>query len=286
MCLLVVAWKHHPRHRLVVAANRDEFHERPSAPLGWWSDDSRILAGRDLRGGGTWMGVARSGRFAIVTNFRDLERPPAADAPSRGELVSRFLTGTATPHDYLDGLRRRAAAYAGFNLLVGDADELHYLSNRDDEAAPRELPPGIYGLSNHVLDAPWPKLLRTRGRFAALMARPAIEPDGLFEMLGDRRTADDEEIPDTGLPADWERALSAPFVVHGRYGTRSSTVLLVEHGGRTAVIERRFDRSATLTAATRMDFAGHDRPGRGANTTGARVTARRAPEEKPDASPE
>ncbi|HWJ05455.1 MAG TPA: NRDE family protein [Steroidobacteraceae bacterium] len=286
MCLLVVAWKHHPRHRLVVAANRDEFHERPSAPLGWWSDDTRVLAGRDLRSGGTWMGVSRAGRFAIVTNFRDLERPPAPDAPSRGELVSGFLTGTASPREYLDRLRPRAASYAGFNLLVGDADALHYLTNRDGEAAPRVLEPGVYGLSNHVLDAPWPKLLRTRRRFTELVARPDIEPDELFDMLGDRRTADDDEIPDTGLPADWERALSAPFVVHGRYGTRSSTVLLVERDGRTTVIERRFEASGTLTAATRLEFDGHVRPGRRMHATGASVAATHAPDEKPDASPE
>lgn len=286
MCLLVVAWKHHPRHRLVVAANRDEFHERPSAPLGWWSDDARVLAGRDLRSGGTWMGVSRTGRFAIVTNHRDLERPPAPDAPSRGELVSGFLTGTDSPRDYLDRLGQRAAAYAGFNLLVGDVDELHYLTNRDGDTASRALEPGIYGLSNHVLDAPWPKLLRTRRRFAELVARPAIETDGLFEMLADRRTADDEEIPDTGLPADWERALSAPFVVHGRYGTRSSTVLLAEHHGRTVVIERRFDASGTLQAATRLDFDVHGGSGGRTHARGADVAASRALDEQRDASPE
>ena len=269
MCLLVVAWKRHSRHRLVVAANRDEFHERPTAPLGWWSDDARVLAGRDLRSGGTWMGVTRSGRFAVVTNYRDLERPPAPDAPSRGELVSIFLACSDSPRDYLDWLQPRADAYAGFNLLVGDADELHYLTNRNGETSPRALAPGVYGLSNHVLDAPWPKLLRTRGRFAQLVEHPTIEPDGLFELLADRRTADEAEIPDTGLPPDWERALSAPFVVHGHYGTRSSTALLVEHDGRTTMLERRFDRTATLTGATRLDFDGRD--GRSA-TTGAGET--------------
>ena len=132
----------------------------------------------------------------------------------------------------------------------------------------------------------WPKLLRTRRRFTELVARPDIEPDELFDMLGDRRTADDDEIPDTGLPADWERALSAPFVVHGRYGTRSSTVLLVERDGRTTVIERRFEASGTLTAATRLEFDGHVRPGRRMHATGASVAATHAPDEKPDASPE
>src|SRR5512137_2645083 len=146
MCLLVLAWKSHPRYRLIVAANRDEFHDRPTAPLGWWPDDQRILAGRDLRGAGTWMGAARSGRFGIVTNFRELERP-AEGAPSRGDLVTRFLSGATSPKEYLDDLRRRAPRYAGFNVLLGGPRSLYYYSNRDGlEAKP--LARGIYGLSN------------------------------------------------------------------------------------------------------------------------------------------
>jgi uncharacterized protein with NRDE domain len=283
MCLLVLAWQTHPRYRLVVAANRDEFHERPATPLGWWHDRPEILAGRDLRGGGTWMGAAHSGRFGIVTNFRDLEVPPAPDAPSRGELVAGFLSSAAPPHEYVDALARHASRYAGFNLLVGDARSLHYLSNRDGRSS-RELRPGIYGLSNHLLDSPWPKLLRTRVRFAELVTRPSIEPDALFEMLGDRRPAADEEIPDTGLPPDWERALSAPFVVHERYGTRCSTLLLVEGTGHTTMLERRFDHAGTLTGATRLRFDSLDAPGRWLENEYECAAPTRALDEKFDAS--
>jgi uncharacterized protein with NRDE domain len=258
MCLLVLAWKSHPRYRLIVAANRDEFHDRPTAPLGWWPDDSPILAGRDLRGSGTWMGAARSGRFGMVTNFRELERP-AADAPSRGDLVTHFLAGATSPQEYLDDLRKRAPRYAGFNLLLGGPRSLYYYSNRDGVGV-RPLERGIYGLSNHRLDSPWPKLLRTRARLSQLLATDAIEPESLFALLADRVPADLDETPDTGLPPEWERALSSPFVVHERYGTRCSTVLLIERDGRTTVCERRFDQGGNTTGATRLEFASADVP--------------------------
>jgi uncharacterized protein with NRDE domain len=261
MCLLVLAWKAHPRYRLVVAANRDEFHDRPAAPLAWWADDGRILAGRDLQGSGTWMGAARSGRFGIVTNFRDLEQPPAPSAPSRGDLVTRFLTGATSPKEYLDDLRGRAPRYAGFNLLVGGPRALYYFSNRDGLAG-RALAGGVYGLSNHWLDSPWPKLLRTKSRMAQLVTAGSVEPESLFALLADRTPADDEEIPETGLPPEWERALSAPFVVHGRYGTRCSTLLYVERGGRTTMLERRFDEAGSLTGSTRLAFDSMEVPER------------------------
>lgn len=258
MCLLVLAWQSHPRYRLIVAANRDEFHDRPSAPLGWWVDDPRILAGRDLRGAGTWMGAARSGRFGVVTNFRELERP-AAGAPSRGDLVTRFLAATTSPQDYCDDLHQCASRYAGFSLLLGGPRSLHYYSNRGESAAV-PLERGIYGLSNHRLDSPWPKLLRTRTRLAELIAADDVSPARLFTLLADRTPADLDETPDTGLPPEWERALSSPFVVHERYGTRCSTVLLVEYDGRTTMCERRFDESGSTTGATRLEFASADVP--------------------------
>jgi uncharacterized protein with NRDE domain len=259
MCLLVLAWMKHPRYRLVVAANRDEFHDRPAAALGWWNDDARVLAGRDLRAGGTWMGVTRGGRFGVITNFRDLEPPPAAGSPSRGRLVADFLTGDAPPGAFVERLDGSAARFAGFNVLVGSPRSLHYLANRGDEG-PREIGPGIYGLSNHRLDSPWPKLVRTRERFAAALAGGDVDAASLFDLLADRERPPRESVPDTGLPPDWELALSSPFVLHGHYGTRCSTVLLAGHDGRTVVLERRFDASGRQTGATRLEFAG-DEPG-------------------------
>ena len=261
MCLLVLAWNIHPRYRLVIAANRDEFHDRAAAPLAWWVDRPDILAGRDLRSGGTWMGVSRSGRFGVVTNYRELEPPPSPDAPSRGDLVTGFLTSDRPPSTYLEALRGRAARYAGFSLLVGDARELYYFTNRNGRPATL-LAPGLYGLSNHLLDSPWPKLLRTRQALARLVAYDELEPDRVFALLADREPAAEEEVPDTGLPRDWERALSAPFVAHGRYGTRASTLLLIEHAGRVTLHERRFDATGELTGATRQQFdSGADRGG-------------------------
>ena len=257
MCLLVLAWKSHPRYRLVVAANRDEFHERPAAPLAWWGEVTPVLAGRDLVAGGTWMGVTSTGRFGAVTNFRDLAHVPATDAPSRGGLVPGFLAGDAAPIEFMQRLGTSAARYAGFNVIAGGLQGLCYYSNRGD-TLPRELAPGIYGLSNHELDSPWPKLLRARERFAAELDGEEPQAAALFDLLADREPADDGALPDTGLPAEMERAMSSAFVLHPQYGTRCSTVLLVGHDGRTVVAERRFDAAGRQTGATRIEFAGDE----------------------------
>ena len=258
MCLLVVAWLSHPRYRLVVAGNRDEFHDRPTAPLGWWSDRPGVLAGRDLRASGTWMGVARSDRFGIVTNFRNIEAAAPAQSPSRGELVPRFLSTDREPGVFLEELHATADRFAGFNLLLGDSSTLHYYSNAARQP-PRELPPGIYGLSNHQLDEPWPKLVRTRQRFAAELVRDDPAPQALFDVLADCTPAADDERPATAWPEDLERALSAPFVRHERYGTRCSTLAFIEHDGRTRVHERRFDATGAQTGSSRFEFPGGSR---------------------------
>lgn len=258
MCLLLIAWRSHPRYRLVLVGNRDEFHDRPAAPLNWWPDDPRILAGRDLKAGGTWLGVARSGRFAVVTNYRDLQAP-VEGAPSRGVLVPRFLTGATSPKEFLDDLRGAAMRYSGFNLLVGGSRALYYFSNRGPKN-PTALAPGVYGLSNHLLDTPWPKLTRTRARFAAALAHPDLVLEELFGVLADRNPAPADGLPSTGLPSDWERVVSSPFIVNERYGTRCSSVLLVERNGRTMLHERRFDPSGVQSGTSRFEFASTEVP--------------------------
>ena len=258
MCLLAFAWKVHPRYRLVLAGNRDEFHDRPSTPLGWWPDDPRILAGRDERAGGTWLGVARSGRIGVVTNFRDLEAP-VEGAPSRGGLIPRFLTGATSPKEFLDDLRATSTRYSGFNLLTGGPRALYYFSNRA-EAVPRPLSPGVYGLSNQLLDIPWSKVERLRERLVATLVQDTIEPDALFAALDDRKPAPTQALPATGLSQEWERIVSAPFIVHPRYGTRCSTVLTVERSGRTVVTERRFDAEGVESGRTRHEFRSADVP--------------------------
>jgi uncharacterized protein with NRDE domain len=258
MCLLVLAWKSHPRYRLVLAGNRDEFHDRSATPLNWWQDDPRILGGRDLKASGTWLGVARSGRFGVVTNYRDLQAP-VEGAPSRGNLIPRFLTGATSPKEFLDDLRGAALRYSGFNLLVGGTRALYYFSNRGSQA-PTALAPGIYGLSNHLLDTPWPKLARTRERFSKLLAEPDLAADDLFAMLSDREQTPADNLPSTGLPADWERVVSSPFIVNERYGTRCSSLLLVERNGRTVLHERRFDSAGVQTGTSRFEFTSAEVP--------------------------
>ena len=239
MCLLVLAWQAHPRYRLVVAANRDEFHARPAAPLAKWPPPADMLAGRDLQAQGTWLGLDRTRRFGVVTNFRELQRPQPG-APSRGGLIPRYLGGSDDAAAFFAALEPDAAHYSGFNLLLSDARELWYGSNR---AAPfaRALPPGIYGLSNELLDTPWPKLTRVRAGFEAWLRTPAAAPAGLFALLADRTPAAQAQTDTGGLPPEWARALSAPFVLHPRYGTRCASVLLLGAAGELRLIEQRFD---------------------------------------------
>lgn len=238
MCLITFALDAHPAYHLVVAANRDEFYARPTAPAAWWADAPDVLAGRDLREGGTWMGVTRAGRFAAVTNYRDpgLAQKPAA--PSRGALVADFLRGSGDAESYVHALAERAAEYNGFNLLVGDDAGLFYLSNRAEGV--RRLEPGVYGLSNALLDTPWPKVIRARRAMAVALS--SAEGDAwdapLWEALADRVIAADDALPDTGVGADRERLLSPPFIAMDGYGTRASSVLTIARDGEVRFVER------------------------------------------------
>ncbi len=260
MCLLVLAWQQHPRYRLLIAANRDEYHDRPAAPLAPWDDAAEILAGRDLQAGGTWLGVDRRRRFGTVTNFRELRRP-RRNAPSRGRLVPDFLRGGASPLEHIQVLENDAPGYSGFNLLLADERQLVYASNRGDGFA-RALAPGIHGLSNEALDAPWPKLTRVRGRFESIVARGGtLDLGELFGVLADRQPAgSDAELPSTGLTLEWERLLSAPFVVNERYGTRCSTILAIEHSGALTLAERRFDARGEPSGETEYILNGGEWP--------------------------
>ena len=236
MCLILLAWRAHPDYPLVVAANRDEFFARRTAAADFWKDAPQILAGRDLEAGGTWLGITRQGRFAALTNFRD----PACNrqgVPSRGELVSRYLGGSEPPQAFLQALAPVAANYNGFNLMFGDRDSLWYFSNCGEGAG--QLAPGIYGLSNHLLDTPWPKVARGKSALnAALHALPDDKP--LFDLLRDDRIAPDDALPRTGVSLEWERLLSAAFISTSGYGTRSATVLLMNASGNVHFVEQGF----------------------------------------------
>ncbi|AJP48358.1 signal peptide protein [Rugosibacter aromaticivorans] len=220
MCLILLAWQAHPNYPLVVAANRDEFFARPTATAAFWPQAQQVLAGRDLQAGGTWLGVTRTGRFAALTNYRD----PAQNRqlPSRGALVADFLTGSETPEAYLARIAASGVAYNGYNLLLGDGKRLWWASNVSGERRP--LAPGIYGVSNDLLDTPRPKV--GAGKTALTQAIDHLPDDRpLFNLLQNDAIHPDEHLPATGVPQDWERLLSAAFVKSPSYGTRSSTVL-------------------------------------------------------------
>ncbi len=234
MCLIVFAYEQHPTWRLIVAANRDEFYARPTAPLAFWDDAPGILAGRDLTCGGTWLGVNRSGNFAAITNFRD-RRGLLQEAPSRGLLVSDYLRSGDSAHTYLKNIRARTSRYNGFSLLVGDSDGLYYYCNREDVA--HVLRPGLYGLSNHLLDTPWPKVVRAKRQLRQIVDG-AVEPPQVLALLSDQTRPADEELPDTGIDLQWERQVSSIFITSEVYGTRSSTALLLGYDGSVSFTER------------------------------------------------
>jgi uncharacterized protein with NRDE domain len=252
MCLILFATRVHPDWPLVIAANRDEWRDRDAETAGWWRGAPALLAGRDLRAGGTWMGVTKAGCVAAITNFRD----PAdrrTTAPSRGQLVTECLLGAAPPEEYLASLAKRAAEYNAFNLIAGDAERLSIFSSREGDV--RRIPPGVHGLSNHVLDEPWPKVTRGRHALARILRDGADDVEPLFDLLGDTTRPPDGALPDTGVGVTWERVL-APALIRGvRYGTRCSTVLMVGRDRRVIFEERTRDAQGRVTGTARHEFA-------------------------------
>lgn len=257
MCLIAFALDAHPHYRLVVAANRDEFHARPTAAAAWWADAADIYGGRDLQQQGSWMACHRDGRWAAVTNVRRMELPDP-NAPSRGALVADYLRGSLSAAEYTERLRGDAARYAGFNLLIGEApgqgSGLVYLSNKPI-AEPRTLRTGIHAVSNAHLDTPWPKLLRLRGALEQWSAAAAETTDPLFAALTDDSPVGDDELPDTGVGLDLERLLSTPFIRSAEYGTRACTVLTISRDGVLRFEERRFGANGVALGAQVDTFA-------------------------------
>lgn len=246
MCLILVAWQAHPDFPLVVAANRDEFYERPTLAAAPWASHPDIVGGYDLKAGGSWLACHADGRFAAVTNVREGINPPAA-ALSRGWLVSQYLESPDSMDAYL--ARIQPEAYGGFNLLLGDRDRLFYLSNRNGRA-PEVLGPGVYGLSNHELETPWPKLITAKARFSqALQTLPKFED--FFDLLADQTVAEDEALPKTGVSLELERMLSAIFVCSPNYGTRASTLLLRDRENRFFMLERSFGPQGSYLGESR-----------------------------------
>ncbi len=236
MCLVVFAWKTHPDYKLILAANRDEFHGRPSQEAHWWPDAPEILAGRDLQAGGTWLAVNKSGRFATVTNYREQQRARGR-LQSRGEIVMNFVAGSDDALTYVSSLA--PDRYAGVSVLVADRDTICYTSNRGDDAV--SLAPGVYGLSNASLDTPEPKLLRTKEALSTLVASNNVNSTELLRLLADKTPAPIAEVESGEMPFILARAFTAPFIVAESYGTRCSTTLLYANDGRIEFCERRFN---------------------------------------------
>jgi uncharacterized protein with NRDE domain len=250
MCLIVFAWRAHPDYRLVLAANRDEFHARPSQDLHFWPDNPDVLAGRDLQAGGTWLAAHRAGRFATVTNYREQQKP-GGKLESRGALVTSFVTGDESAGSFsaaIDG-----ESYAGFSLLTADRDDLYYVSNRGDP--PKRLEAGIYGLSNASLDTPWPKVQRSHEALSQLLDSNTINETALYRLMSDRTCASASGVDNEHLPFQLARALTAPFIVTPDYGTRCSTVMLWSNDGRIELSERRFDAVGNASGESSFSFA-------------------------------
>ena len=243
MCLIVFAWRPSQAVPLVVAANRDEFHARPTLPLAPWEDAPELIAGRDLQAGGTWMGITPAGRFAALTNIRAPGEP--LGSRSRGELPERFLRAGMPPEEYLAELAAQRRAYSGFNLLVGDEQALWHLNSH--EGVPRKLAEGVYGLSNASLDTPWPKLVRAKTALAGNLDN--IRPEALLQLLADEQKAAESELPNTGVALELEKLLSSAFIASRDYGTRASTALIRHNDGSLEIRERSFGPEGMLGEA-------------------------------------
>lgn len=252
MCLILLAWHAHPQFPLVLAANRDEYYARASAQATFWREQPTVLGGRDLESTGTWLGVTRSGRLAAVTNVREGSAAPAPGAPSRGKLTTDFLCGATAPAEYVAAAFAEGAAYRGFNLLVADRRELWWTSNR--ATGTRRLGAGVYGLSNELLDTPWPKVVSGKLRLAQAL-ESGVGVDGLLALLADTEQPGDAELPDTGVGLERERELSAAHVVSAVYGTRCSSVLIVDAAGRAEFAERCFEPHGATGETLTYEFA-------------------------------
>ncbi len=237
MCLILFAYHSHPTYKLIFAANRDEFYQRPTATAHWWEDNSSILGGRDLVAGGSWLGIHTNGKIAALTNIREPDNVKSV-APSRGDLVKDFLMESYNSQQYSGKLVEESNAYNGFNLLYGYIDELFYYSNRN--GTPQKLVPGIYGLSNDQLETPWPKVVKGKQKLLQFMHETESDTYDVISWLHDPSLAPDTQLPSTGVPLEWERTLSAMFIKSPKYGTRASTVILIDHHNQVTFHERSY----------------------------------------------
>lgn len=252
MCLITFAWRVNAQTPLLLAANRDEFHARPTAAADWWKESPEIFGGRDLTQGGGWLTVSRRNRFAAVTNVRRMI-PPNPSAPSRGGLVAEFVRSAQSTHQFAEELSKRSHDYSGFNLLLYDGSDLLHVTNQPDFSS-RVVAPGIHGLSNASLDTPWPKLTRVTTGLSNWLQQESADSAELFQLLNDPLPAIDTELPDTGIGLELERLLSSPFILSPHYGTRCSTVASFSAAGPQTFIERRYAPDGSIVGETQQSF--------------------------------
>ena len=253
MCLIVFSYKNHPRYDLIFAANRDEFYGRPTRAAQFWDEHPQLLAGKDLKSGGSWMGINRKGQIAALTNFRDpnitIENPP-----TRGEIVSNYLTQKKDSPSFLKELQQNGRQYMGFNVLLGSPQKMYHYSNQEQKINP--IQPGVHGLSNHLLDTPWPKVERAKSSLEAATKLSEVNEETLFKILKSDTKASKDELPNTGIPQELEQQISPIFIQTQNYGTRSSTILLIDKKGNVTFEERRYLKGTdTIDETNRFTFA-------------------------------
>jgi uncharacterized protein with NRDE domain len=251
MCLLLLAIENHPKYKLIIAANRDEFYKRPAEPAHFWSEDKFLLAGKDLEGNGTWLGITKNGKFAALTNYRDMSKIKA-NAPTRGKLVTNFLLENIEPENYSKSLLDKADNYNGYNLIFGNVQKLFYFSNISKDFT--EVKKVIHGLSNHLLNTPWPKVVKAKEKFEMLLKQMQIREEQIFNLLYDNTTFEENLLPQTGLSIEMEKLVSPIFTITENYGTRSSTVILIDNDNNVSFTEKSYNNKSENFNTSHFDF--------------------------------
>ena len=252
MCLIFLSFNQHPDYPLIIAANRDEFYDRPASSIGLWPEYPNILAGKDLTGGGTWLGVTKSGSFAMLTNYRDMANIKA-NAPTRGKLVLDYLAGEFDASNYLQALDASASLYNGYNIILGTLNDPWYYSNQNHEIF--RLGTGLYGLSNALLDTKWPKVEIGKEKFKQIIERESLDFEAIFSFMYDKTLAPDEKLPDTGIGYEKEKLLSSMFIELPGYGTRNTTLLVKDKNNNVQLIERTYSQPDDSTSELKFEFS-------------------------------
>ena len=247
MCLIVFSYKNHPRYPLILATNRDEFYDRPTEAAHVWQTSPQIIAGRDKKAGGTWLGISKNGRFAALTNHRKMD-DIKEDTTSRGIIVKDFLLSDDKPQEYLTELQQQGDQFNGFNLIAGTFDDLYYISNKKEGV--HKIEPGNHMLSNAFLNTPWPKTVEASASFKEILKEEHPDESKLFEMLQNDQRYSLEKLPDTGLPEKMEKAVSSIFIETDNYGTRSSTLVFVDRKNNVRFVEKTYNTDTQEPANT------------------------------------